>query len=123
MQKEFIPYEQALELKKLGFEEPCFGAWAENELFIPEKQKPSVQSLSNNQCLSPLYQQAFRFFREKYNYNCFIVSSPTGRQFYYYREDMSDRRNDSEPEMTGKYNTYEEAENACLLKLIELAKK
>jgi hypothetical protein len=24
MKKEFIPYEQALELKKLGFDEPCF---------------------------------------------------------------------------------------------------
>ncbi len=25
MNKEFIPYEQALALKELGFDEPCFG--------------------------------------------------------------------------------------------------
>ena len=25
MEKEFIPYEQALALKELGFDEPCFG--------------------------------------------------------------------------------------------------
>jgi hypothetical protein len=25
MKNEFIPYEQSLELKELGFDEPCFG--------------------------------------------------------------------------------------------------
>jgi len=29
MNKEFIPYEQALELKELGFDEPCFGCYDE----------------------------------------------------------------------------------------------
>ena len=27
MEKEFVPYEQALELKQLGFNEPFFGNW------------------------------------------------------------------------------------------------
>jgi hypothetical protein len=27
MKKEFISYEQALALKELGFDEPCFGYW------------------------------------------------------------------------------------------------
>ena len=27
MKTEFIPYEQALELKELGFDEPCFGRY------------------------------------------------------------------------------------------------
>ena len=25
MDKEFVPYEQSLQLKELGFDEPCFG--------------------------------------------------------------------------------------------------
>jgi hypothetical protein len=60
--KEFIPYEQALALQQLGFNEECFGTWFElegkysviirNNLYGNDLQTPS-----------PLYQQAFRFFR------------------------------------------------------------
>jgi hypothetical protein len=28
MKKEFVPYEHALELKLLGFDEPCFAIWS-----------------------------------------------------------------------------------------------
>lgn len=46
MKKEFIPYQQALELKELGFNEKCAAHYC-------------VQA--------PTYGQAFRFFRDKYN--------------------------------------------------------
>ena len=92
MEKEFIPYEQALALKELGFDEPCFGAWVNNELFITENENPKIQSLSINQCTAPLYQQAFRFLREKYGLE----------------DDFS------------MFNSYEEAELECLKKLIEI---
>jgi hypothetical protein len=29
MEKDFIPYEEALALKELGFDEPCFCNWEE----------------------------------------------------------------------------------------------
>ena len=32
MKNEFIPYEQALQLKELGFNEQCFGYYVGNEL-------------------------------------------------------------------------------------------
>jgi len=120
MNKEFIPYEQALALKELGFDETCFRYYTKHG-YLDDYTPIGLSAYFG--CHAPLYQQAFRFFRDKYNYNCFVVSSPTSGQFYYYREDMSDRRNDSEPEMTGKYDTYEEAEHACLLKLNELVKQ
>jgi hypothetical protein len=40
MEKEFIPYEQALELKELEFNEPCFGCYAENKELIIRIEKP-----------------------------------------------------------------------------------
>ena len=92
MTKEFIPYEQALALKEFGFDEPWFGAWVNNELFITENENPKIQSLSINQCTAPLYQQAFRFLREKYGLE----------------DDFS------------MFNSYEEAELECLKKLIEI---
>ena len=33
MEKEFVPYKQALKLKKLGFNEPCFGKYDINGNF------------------------------------------------------------------------------------------
>ena len=44
MNKEFIPYEQALELKELGFDEPCFSNLQEfpnivNTKFIEGERK------------------------------------------------------------------------------------
>ena len=30
MMKEFVPYNEALELRKLGFDEPCFGYYEPN---------------------------------------------------------------------------------------------
>ena len=126
MNREFIPYEQAIELKHLGFEEPCFGAWVENELFIPEKQNPSIQSLSNNQCIAPLYQQAFRFFREKYNILATIYSNASGYLYEWHDAVVGTHRGWSEyngPNDGGVWDSYEQAEHACLLKLIELAKQ
>ena len=32
MTKEFVPYEQVLELKELGFDEPCFKYYVDNKL-------------------------------------------------------------------------------------------
>jgi hypothetical protein len=33
MSKEFIPYEQALELKELGFDEPCLAVYRGGSLY------------------------------------------------------------------------------------------
>jgi len=122
MNKEFIPYEQALELKELGFDEPCFGyyntTWSkQNELLFPQY----AGELENwnemtHLCSSPLYQQAFRWFREKYN----IISSTRthfNEEFFYeiYVDAMNEITSDY-------YNTYEEAELVCLKKLIEIVK-
>jgi hypothetical protein len=62
MEKEFIPYEQALALKELGFDEPCFGYYVDGR-FIKNLLDISNKDcdLVDNQCSAPLYQQAFRW--------------------------------------------------------------
>ena len=64
MKKEFIPYEQALALKELGFDEFTVAAYVDNELDIGGLWKDSVKSKDIQK--APLYQQAFRWFRENY---------------------------------------------------------
>jgi len=67
MEKEFIPYEQALELKDLGFDEPCFGFYGtDGYLYIQYARNGNIFK-RNNGCLSPTFSQIFRWFREKYN--------------------------------------------------------
>jgi hypothetical protein len=121
MEKEFIPYKLALELKELGYDEPCLMYWyeASNGYVLVNKKDQTFQPYTN----APLYQQAFRWFREKYGYNCFVTSSILdGGKWYYFRENLNDREDDSEPELTPKFDTYEEAELECLKKLIEIVK-
>jgi hypothetical protein len=61
MDKEFVPYEIALELKQLEFNEPCLGHYdnPENSVWITDS--PPYYANKENVCLSPLYQQAFRW--------------------------------------------------------------
>jgi hypothetical protein len=60
--KDFAPYEPSLALKELGFDEPCFGWYSKDGTFYEGKMTIHQGLLS-----APLYQQAFSFFREKYN--------------------------------------------------------
>jgi hypothetical protein len=124
MEKEFIPYEQALALKELGFTKNGFG-WYNNErsaLSIGDSWRSG-----ENAIIAPTFSQAFRWFREKYDLQCW--PEVTGSNRYSCRYDGNDN--------TGKrwvgylrdklsnilfYNSYEEAELECLKKLIEIVK-
>jgi hypothetical protein len=66
MEKEFVPYELALRMKQLGFDEPCFGYYGESqELIWKSGYAPWVNSerslVDMNFGSAPLFQQAFRW--------------------------------------------------------------
>jgi hypothetical protein len=116
MKNEFIPYEQALALKVQGFDEPCL-AWYEIDglRLRPNATKVTlgtIQTNSNSSMVSaPLYQQAFRWFREKYGlYQEIQVDTTTYPKFTYHIV------NSSGAKIIGEYlyQTYEEAELECL---------
>jgi hypothetical protein len=121
MDKEFVNYEQALALKELGFDEKCLGNYWE-KLFYYEItfNHPTTMPNSPESCLAPLKQQVFRWFREKYNYNHSIIfhKHPFGTNDYQYMILLED---DEYVEVN--FNPYEEAENACIDKLIEIVKQ
>jgi hypothetical protein len=132
MQVEFIPYEQALALEELGFNEGCFGYyytlngkdWKFAEKSEYYRLDDEINIGGKFSLLVPLYQQAFRWFREKYKlFGCIDLHISTPTHWYIRIDDIikNDYMYHSEDENL-KYNTYEEAELACLNKLIELAK-
>jgi hypothetical protein len=132
MEKEFIPYEQALALKELGFDEPCFGYYytlngkdwkfAEKSEYYRLDDKINIGGKFS--LLAPLYQQAFRWFREKYDlFGCIDLHTSTPIHWYIRIDDII--KNDyiyHSEDYNLKYNTYEEAELECLKKLIEIVK-
>ena len=121
MKNEFIPYEEALALKKLGFNEPVYTIYtkSDKELFeickLRRKQLTFEKVIENEYVIpAPLYQQAFRWFREK-GYHCGIILRYD--EFHYFIKDFV---NDKEYDDIYNITSYEEAELACLKKLIEI---
>jgi hypothetical protein len=122
MEKEFIPYTEALELKELGFDEPCFKVYDTLGYIQDEKE---MDNLFLEKCLAPLYQQAFRWFREKYGWisNVWTICISTdGITSFEYAIDTLDDLGVSQYRENFPYKTYEEAELECLKALIEIVK-
>lgn len=105
MKNEFIPYEQALALKGLGFDEPCLAAYLTAGRFLDISE---YVNHGDYRILAPLYQQAFRWFREKHGLRHFIEFDDG-----HYNPVV-------QSSLVHYCDTYEEAELACLNKLIIL---
>ena len=142
---DIVPYNAALMLKELGFDEQCFfnyrkvtvtdyktGDSSEPIIYLDKMNFTMNYNESNNEydASAPMFSQAFRFFREKYNIQGYIYSSTVRgnaektKQFTGYiwninGIDMPFLSTDARDEL---HDTYEEAELACLIKLIELIK-
>ena len=121
MEKEFIPYEQALELKELEFNETCFGWYQSNKLKIEKHPTASCEQtyMRKEDCFAPTFSQAFRWFREKYNIFGNICFNQISCKGYYIVFGIMGKTSDS----TDYFETYEEAELECLKKLIEIVKE
>jgi hypothetical protein len=124
MEKEFIPYELALELKQLGFDEDCFYVKliSNPEFFYTPTDYDDYPKQKEKEVLIPTYSQAFRWFREKHNLegevHCIRFNSERLKGYQYAITSENYRKF----EQLGDYHTYEEAELACLKKLIKIVK-
>lgn len=126
MIKEFLNYEQSLELKELGFDEPCFGYYEPNKNlnYIERHILKDFPYLAKNSewqdlCAAPTFSQAFRFFREKYK---LIALIDIGVHEFSYKIFKNERSITHLKDYLDYNGTYEETEVACLNKLIELVK-
>jgi hypothetical protein len=69
--------------------------------------------------IAPLYQQAFRWFREKYN----LMSVIEYHNFWKYSFLIETIEENKTIIVIDRIDTYEEAELACFKKLIEIVKQ
>ena len=128
MNSEFVTYEQALALKELGFDEPCFGYWKSKNWLIQEKTRTDGYTHADQECSAPLYQQAFRWFREKYGHyseirvGCTQIDGSIGYAWWVWKPWSFEEWSPEVPGEEWSYYDYEEAETSCLNKLIEIVK-
>ena len=124
MEAEFVPYEQALELKELGFDEPCFAKYFQQDgntpfIQIGESEIEEAESAGDDvtfECNAPLYQQVFKWFREKYKLPSWVYES-LGEWYFKIVQ------NNYWIQHPKYFNSHEEAELECLKKLIEIVKE
>ena len=122
MEKQFVPYELALKLKELGFNERCLAYYSgSNLIYAPVIMGKSFPTREVNQYeyFAPLWQQAFDWFRDNHGLDSNIISWKKGDKIFY---QFSVKKLGE----AGKYKTIEcEVEDRyiaqikCLEKLIE----
>jgi len=125
MEKEFIPYEQAFALKELGFDEPCLGYYTGDKMHLVIRPLMlRANELESYVATAPLYQQAFRWFREKYSLYSHVRESLAFDNTLEFVTQINGSyvNHGIEDKPINRFETYEEAELECLKKLIEIKK-
>lgn len=131
-EKEFCSYDQALDLKELGFNDPCFAYYGEInggeiELFLKKNFDTEAVYV-----LAPLKQQALNFYRNKFgiHFGIFYVEELEQYEFYFSLskeiddiEDIKQKINIVHTKYSDwGYQNYEEAESAMISRLSWAAK-
>ena len=109
MKKEFLPYDLEVKLVELGFNEKTFDVHSDvltQGFKVIKKPTPRI-----------LFQQAFRFFREKYHLIGCIDFHASYKNYMYNIKEFEYITHRT------RIETYEDAEIECLKKLIEIAKE
>jgi hypothetical protein len=137
----FVAYQIALDMKSIGFDEEClayYDQWFKGNNEVKQIFRVgNVKGIFDSITPAPTFSQAFKFFRDKHNLRGsimdFIDEFPSAIEWDYeialigtdldeyghYKALVSYSIDDE----SRKFKTYEEAELACLIKLIELVKE
>ena len=122
MNELFVPYEESLQLKELGFDKPCFGLWfAENKQFVQQILNDTRPYNKDLFILAPTLLQVFKFFRDKYGLHHEVSFDSWNKETYSFSINQKKNKEFHYDDMT-EYQSYEEAELACLRKLIKIVK-
>ena len=112
MNREFLPYQESLELKELGFNEKCAAHYLdEDDLELKWKIYRNLSINMTYLVQAPLFQQAFRLFRDKFNFRYSIGNTNVSVVHYGTTQLLQDNA------------TYEDAELATIRFFIEKAKQ
>jgi len=115
----FVPYQQSLELRELGFDEICLTHyWGEN--ILNEAYGGWMKNSNTKYVMAPTWEQAFKWFRVNYNLIGLVEGGyDNGKNIFTYviwdgfKDNIIDEY----------FDTYEEAQLKCLVQLIKITKE
>lgn len=124
MKEQFVPYELAVKLKELRFDENLFYKYYYKGDIKSRIYDAQEIEYFDNKIIAPLWQQAFDWFRE--NHSLYSIIIPTINMYWTFKTTTVVEGMVEVPPYNhvdaNDYSTYEEARQACLEKLIELCK-
>lgn len=120
MEKEFIPMDLALRLKALGFDEACLAYWDDNKVFELNTEFLKGSEIDDTWLTAPTWNSAFDWFRENHPYRFYVLPCSQHEKYLFEITLPSSIFYTSAEDEA--YNTYKEARQALLIKLIEIVK-
>ena len=119
---EFVSYEQAVALKELGvyIAPPCYTVYRKYDN-IDAVLIIRAESMETIDLVAPLKSQVFRWFDENTSYQGFVTHSIKEEHFDWYIINYDDVSQGIE--CIEYYSSRQEAESACISKLLELTKQ
>ena len=126
IEKDIIPNEEALALKELGYNEPCLGVFREGTKMVRINDEPrnwNDNVINGETTSAPTFSQAFRWFRDKHGLVSWIsFRIDLKKKYLWYITDVKNiAARDGDYIFDILIESYEEAELACLKKLIEIS--
>jgi len=69
MNKDFVPYKEALILKNLGLDISCFGFYnnADGNIWVKHEIDPEIKDIYKGDFEAPTYQQSFDWFEDEHS--------------------------------------------------------
>lgn len=138
IKNEFLPYEEAIALKELGFNAPCAAFYGEYKDFYLSGLNSQMDE--EGRCTAPLWQQAFKFFRDNYNLHSEPIWDNNHGTYWFFsiteigNVDFTEGRHnydaplkedqdvkDGYPVVLKWVDTYEKAQLNCIRALIKIA--
>ena len=121
MEEQFVTYENAVALKEIGFDKYSWFGMVCSLYEAESKHTFYANGIGDETYISaPLKSQVFDWFRKKYKIDSYIIPIGINKRFYdfhIYFENNEEIKGDG-----NLYKTYEEAESACIDKLIKIIK-
>ena len=121
LEKDIVSFNQAIELCTIGFDKQTLCGYdiADRQLYLCQVDEDGIY-MPQKDLAAPTKSQVFRWFMEKYGYYPHFFSREDKTFTWCIRWYVDGLQKDTPYSWK---NTYEKAENACIDKLIELAKQ
>jgi hypothetical protein len=133
LEDKFVPYEESLRMKNLGYDEQCFGFWSSKNQY----RRFINDSLCNTDLINMfgveakkapaaiLWKDAFDWFRDNHGLHYFIDIYPTNEEpnrCWYMIRYMNRERGDDDY-MSGFFLENHQAQLGCINKLIKIVEQ